>query len=307
MSAPLSVKGGQSATYILKVLCCLKPCANVSFADSSSTNSTPIFTLLNGTNTTQPYRKQSIGSPTYNSSAPICPYGSYSTSNPGSISDDNPEDVSPEDTPGQYASVGGYERWLPQGCKAYNYTTNITISGHNYVFKNWEFTYQRDYELERYCYVNGNNTNSTLLPMDIEDVAQCMPVNYFVWGFSSLLLYIIFAIQLAWTVGMFLVWLHANLRSQLIRHGRRVRGNYRAAVDFAEAVNKALGNEFCTYSDSEIARELEREGLALKYRTTELRDTGLSHLGLASSGFFILDRSRLYGAQQRRKKDQASQ
>ena len=100
---------------------------------------------------------------------------------------------------------------------------------------------------------------------------------------------------------MFLVWLHANFRSQLIRTGRRIRGNYRAAADLVEAMQESLGDEFCTYSDSEIAQELEREGLALRYRITDVRDTGLSHVGLAKTGFFVLDRSKLYGARRRRK------
>lgn len=178
-------------------------------------------------------------------------------------------------------------------CQPFNYTTNITVDGHKYVFKNYMFTEGVDYETRRYCY------QTELIPSNVEGIARCIQEDYFVWGFSSLLLYIILGLQLAWTIGIFLVWLHANLRSQLIRTGRRIRGNYRAAADLAEAMQETLGDEFCTYSDSEIARELEREGLALRYRTKDVRDTGLSHVGLARSGFFVLDRSKLYGARRR--------
>lgn len=172
----------------------------------------------------------------------------------------------------------------------FDFTTNITVQGHTYVFKNYLFRNSRDYETGRYCY-----EDRVLLPQDLEDIAQCITEDFFVWGFSSLLLYIISGIQLAWIIGMFLVWLHANLRSQLLRVGRGIRGNYRAAADLAEAMQETLGDEFCAYPDSELGKELEREGLALRYRTTEVRDTGLSHIGLAKGGFLVLDRSKLYG------------
>lgn len=180
-------------------------------------------------------------------------------------------------------------------CQAFNYTSNITVLGHTYFFNNYMFEAPRDYELQRFCYRNQT------IREDLKDIAECMQKDYFVWGFSSLMLYIILGIQLAWTIGMFLVWLHANLRSQLVRTGRRIRGNYRAAADLAEPMQETLGDEFCTYTDGEIARELEQEGLALRYRTTDVKDTGLSHVGLARGGFLILDRSKLYGARRREK------
>ena len=180
-----------------------------------------------------------------------------------------------------------------------NYTTNITWHNHTYVFNNTAFESYYDYTIG-YCY-NGKPTTALS-----GNPAQCLPKTYFVWGFSSVLLEIILYLQIAWTFIMFFIWVHANSTSQLLFKNRRVRGSYRATADLAEALTEVVGDEFCAYSDNEIARELKREGDGLRYYTVDNNDNGVSHIGLGShvSLRFGLDNSRLYGAVRRRRKSE---
>ncbi|KAL8795150.1 MAG: hypothetical protein Q9195_002305 [Heterodermia aff. obscurata] len=177
-----------------------------------------------------------------------------------------------------------------------NYTTNITWHNHTYVFNNSEFT---TYDIG-FCY-NGKPTMAVF-----NNGQRCLPETYFVWGFSSLLLEIILYLQIVWTFTMIFIWIHANSTSQLLFKNRRVRGSYRATADLAEALTEVVGDEFCAYSDSEIARELKREGNGLRYYTVDNNDRGISHIGLGNhDGLrFGLDNSRLYGAIRRRRKSE---
>ena len=102
---------------------------------------------------------------------------------------------------------------------------------------------------------------------------------------------------------MIFIWLHANMTSQLLFKNRRVRGNYRATADLAEAMKDVLGDEYCAYSDSEIARELKRERNGLRYMTTDNNDKGVAHIGLACNGSLGLDNSKLYGCRRWTKND----
>ncbi len=79
------------------------------------------------------------------------------------------------------------------------------------------------------------------------------------------------------------VWLDSNINSELCRKGRKLRGPLRAAVDVSEAVQEVLGDDLCTYSESEIARELKREGNGLRYYVSEPDDDSVAHLGISSS------------------------
>lgn len=142
--------------------------------------------------------------------------------------------------------------------------------------------------------------------MSVFKTPQCVPKGYFVWGFSSLLLEVILYLQIIWTFTMIFIWIHANSTSQLLFKNRKVRGNYRASADLAEALTEVVGDEFCAYSDNEIARELKREGNGLHYYTVDNSDKGVSHIGLGShDGLrFGLDNSRIYGAVRRRRKSE---
>lgn len=81
---------------------------------------------------------------------------------------------------------------------------------------------------------------------------------------------------------MFMVWLDANLNSELCRKGRKMRGSFRNALDLAEAIREVLGDELCAYSDSEIARHLIKSGFGLQFCSSTDIDSGISHIGLSS-------------------------
>lgn len=102
-----------------------------------------------------------------------------------------------------------------------------------------------------------------------------------VWGFSSFLLYIICSLQIAWTVGMFIVWLDVNINSQLCRTGRKTSGSLRAALDIAEAMREVLGEEPCAYQNTEIDRALERMRVGVQYCANNVYGYGFSHIGLS--------------------------
>ena len=93
------------------------------------------------------------------------------------------------------------------------------------------------------------------------------------------------------------------MTSQLLFKNRRLRGGFRAAADLAEAMKDVLGDEFCAYSDDEIARELDHERNGLRYYTSENNDKGISHIGIGSHGSLGLDNSKLYGGRRQRKNE----
>ena len=183
------------------------------------------------------------------------------------------------------------------------YTTNITIDGKLYVFHNYAFevesspssfagstTFSQMGAVSLYCY------NNQTLGADLTPFAQCLPETYFVWGFSSLLIYIVLSLQITWTLGMYLVWLDANIYGALCRSGRKVRGNFRAALDLSEAIGEILGPETCAYSDEELTRELARQP-GIGYYSNDAQKGDVSHIGLSSRriGRVEYNSTKLYG------------
>lgn len=170
----------------------------------------------------------------------------------------------------------------------WQYTTNVTLNDTFYKFNNYDPAFEWYPE---FCYKNQT------LPFDMSSMAYCFPESYYVWGFSSLLLYIICSLQIAWTVGMFIVWLDANINSQLCRKGQTTRGSLRAALDIAEAMREVLGEESCAYQDAEIACELEKLRIGVQYYATNADGDGVSHIGLSStrSGQLSLRNDTVYG------------
>ena len=175
----------------------------------------------------------------------------------------------------------------------YNYSqlkSNITVEGIFYNFSNSDPA--NDWE-RNYCYQDH------LLDTGVgsNELAYCLPESYFVWGFSSLLLYIICSLQITWTVGMFIVWLDANINSQLCRTGRKTRGFLRPALDIAEAVRDVLGEELCTYQNAEISRALDKMRIGVRYYAADADADGISHIGLGSnrSGQLLVSNDTTYG------------
>ena len=100
---------------------------------------------------------------------------------------------------------------------------------------------------------------------------------------------------------MFFIWLQANITSQLLFKSRRLRGNFRATADLAEAMEDVLGDEFCAYSEDEIAKELNRDTRGLSYYTSGRSDRGISDIGIGGHSYLGLDNSTFYGGKRRRK------
>ncbi|KAL8725295.1 MAG: hypothetical protein Q9166_007444 [cf. Caloplaca sp. 2 TL-2023] len=178
-----------------------------------------------------------------------------------------------------------------------NYTTNVTIDGQIHVLHN--VNPSGELWSKAYCY-----HDSILDLWDLREIAYCFNKTYFVWGFSSIVLYVILALQIVWTFGMYCVWLDANLASELIKAGRTIRGPFRAAADLAEALNETLGHEYCAYTDEEIEKELKRSGEMLRYNSTLRDDDGLLHVGLTTKpdARVLLSRKKLYGAEDEARK-----
>ena len=167
---------------------------------------------------------------------------------------------------------------------------NITVYDHIYAFNetvNGSLAFNPS---PSYCYLN--QTLSMSLP------TQCIPESFFAWGFSSLLLYITISLQLAWMAGMYIVWLEANVNSQLVRRGRRIRGPLRAASDLVEAMREVLGDEYCAYSNSELEKELAKDKGRVRYFATDATKDGVAHVGLSSRrGERVnLNLNQLYGS-----------
>ncbi|KAI4123331.1 MAG: hypothetical protein LQ338_005313, partial [Usnochroma carphineum] len=117
-------------------------------------------------------------------------------------------------------------------------------------------------------------------------------------GFSSIVLYVVLGLQIIWTVGMYCVWLDANIASELVKYGRTIRGPFRAVADLAEAMNETLGPNYCAYTEEEIAKELDRSGNQLRYNTSLADDDELLHIGLTikPEARVFLRRKQLYGS-----------
>ncbi|KAL8910311.1 MAG: hypothetical protein Q9171_004397 [Xanthocarpia ochracea] len=181
--------------------------------------------------------------------------------------------------------------------KTMYYKYNITINGHMRFFNDSD-----PYQFWHAAYCYGDRMFYT---DDMKPSTHCFNKPYFVWGFSSIVLYVILGLQMAWTLGMYCLWLDANLASKLVRAGRTIRGPFRAAADLAEALNETLGSEYCAYTDKEIEKELERSGNMVRYNSTVGDDDEqLLHVGLTAQPWarVLLDKVRLYGAEEKSRK-----
>jgi len=172
----------------------------------------------------------------------------------------------------------------------YNYTSNITIDGQMHRLQNFDFSNGAGFT-GCYCY------NNTVIE-DLHALALCLPESYFVWGFSSLLVYIVISTQIVWFFGMYVVWLDANINSALCRTGRKVRGHFRAAADLSEAAREVLGKQICAYTDEELSRELCMQP-GIRYYTEDAQDGDVAHIGLSSRRLprVHVDDTKLYGGQ----------
>ncbi|KAL9618970.1 MAG: hypothetical protein Q9160_006364 [Pyrenula sp. 1 TL-2023] len=106
-----------------------------------------------------------------------------------------------------------------------------------------------------FCWAYKNTTYS---PRDIGKAGICTPNETYKWGFSFLLLFIFCVMQLFWFLGMNIMWLDAHLASRFNRAGRDI-GIHRAALDFANAMKKDMGEDVAEcVGNAEIRRRMLR-------------------------------------------------
>ncbi|KAL8945805.1 MAG: hypothetical protein Q9222_007704 [Ikaeria aurantiellina] len=177
-----------------------------------------------------------------------------------------------------------------------SYTSNITINGEMHFLHD-----MKPDELWKKAYCLDD---TTLDASQLKESPFCFTKSYFVWGFSSIVLYIVLGLQILWTFGMYCVWLDANIFSELVRSGRTIRGPFRAAADLVEAMNETLGNEYCAYSEQEIEKALQRSGDTLKYDSLLREGSDVLHVGLSTDkdARVLMSRKRLYGRKGRKKR-----
>jgi hypothetical protein len=88
-------------------------------------------------------------------------------------------------------------------------------------------------------------------------------------------------LEAIWAIGCWVVWLDANVNSQLVKHRRRAGGTVRNVLDLAESVNRDLGTNTCAYGDEELAAALEQcEPVGYSVDAS----TGCEHIGITSEG-----------------------
>lgn len=104
--------------------------------------------------------------------------------------------------------------------------------------------------------------------------------NVYQWGFSGEWVIIAASVNSFWLFGLWILWLDADSKSQLVRKGRRM-GTYRAIVDISEAMREDLGPNLCAYSEKELT-DAVRKKAPLKYFVSEEKEDGVSHIGLSS-------------------------
>ena len=140
-----------------------------------------------------------------------------------------------------------------------------------------------------YCY------NKQAVP-HLNQMAECLAEKYFVWGFSSLMIYIIASIQIIWTLGTYIIWLDAHTHSALCRSGRGIRGPFRPAADLSEAMTEVLGSDICAYSDKELSQALRAES-GLRYYADDGLKRDVSHIGVSSrrTGRVPFRSTKVYG------------
>ena len=95
---------------------------------------------------------------------------------------------------------------------------------------------------------------------------------------------------------MLIVWLDANINSNLCRRNRRVRGSLRAVVNLAEAISEDIGQDLCAYSHAEMAQELRKVPVGIQYYAIDTQ-AGVSHIGLSSTRgkMLRLSKTKIYG------------
>jgi hypothetical protein len=106
------------------------------------------------------------------------------------------------------------------------------------------------------------------------------------WGFSYEWVIIAIAINGAWLLGLWIVWIDADTNSQLCKKGRRM-GLWRVVANLLEAMREDLGPNVCACSNKELLNELRKRD-RVKYYIGKRVDRP-KHIGLSSQTRGLLD------------------
>ncbi|MCJ1325757.1 hypothetical protein MMC10_002420 [Thelotrema lepadinum] len=88
----------------------------------------------------------------------------------------------------------------------------------------------------------------------------CIGQAGYTWGLSSTIVLTGLSLQLIWVLGLYVVWLNANLRSKLCKSRRKFDGVYRIAADLIGAMQADLGTDLSSYDNKMFKQELAKCG-----------------------------------------------
>lgn len=80
----------------------------------------------------------------------------------------------------------------------------------------------------------------------------CQPEKTYQWGFSFLALMVFCVITTLYAFSMYVLWLKIFLNSRKHRAGQRL-GLFRAAMDFANALNAQAGEDCANKTEKQLA------------------------------------------------------
>lgn len=116
--------------------------------------------------------------------------------------------------------------------------------------------YSNYYERDRAHWAHDNLTYDHGY---ISSSGACQQQKTYKWGFSFLLLFIFCIIQSVWSLGMYIMYMDAYMKSRFERAGRDM-GTHRAALDFAKAIRKDMGEEATEeLGDRELRQRVRRK------------------------------------------------
>lgn len=110
------------------------------------------------------------------------------------------------------------------------------------------------------------------------DNMLCVGSRNYIWGFSAFLTMVGLAMESAWALGCWAMWLDANVNSKLLKHRRTGAGVIRSVLDLAESINRDLGDSTCVYCNKELEKSLdifEHIGYSV-----DRKGDGVRHIGI---------------------------
>ncbi|KKY27993.1 hypothetical protein UCRPC4_g00728 [Phaeomoniella chlamydospora] len=127
------------------------------------------------------------------------------------------------------------------------------------------------------AFVRADTSKQSSIQTFYDNLITCIPdSDRYQWGVSWELLLILLILQITWSTTLLLVWIDATFHSDLVQKGRNM-GTWRALLDLAEPLSKALGVDVGLYSQDELDQIVRQHQLPVKYeiKSDEDRNGGL--------------------------------